>query len=60
MTTTVGRRQLAEHIGAGLLGAVVVGSGIAATRLLMTRVQPPWSIHEPAGWPADLERHAHG
>ena len=31
--TAVGRRLLAEYIGTGLLVAVVVGSGIAATRL---------------------------
>ena len=33
MTAAVGRRLLAECIGTGLLVAVVVGSGIAATRL---------------------------
>ena len=33
MTAAVGRRLLAEFIGTGLLVAVVVGSGIAATRL---------------------------
>ena len=33
MTATVGRRLLAEFTGTGLLVAVVVGSGIAATRL---------------------------
>lgn len=33
MTAAVGRRLLAEYIGIGLLVAVVVGSGIAATRL---------------------------
>lgn len=33
MTAAVGRRLLAEYIGTGLLVAVVVGSGIAATRL---------------------------
>ncbi len=33
MTTTVGRRLAAEFTGTGLLVAVVVGSGIAATRL---------------------------
>jgi glycerol uptake facilitator-like aquaporin len=33
MTAAVGRRLVAEYIGTGLLVAVVVGSGIAATRL---------------------------
>ena len=33
MTAAVGRRLLAEVSGTGLLVAVVVGSGIAATRL---------------------------
>lgn len=33
MTTSVGRRLLAEFTGTGLLVAVVVGSGIAASRL---------------------------
>ena len=33
MTAAVGRRLLAEFTGTGLLVAVVVGSGIAATRL---------------------------
>lgn len=33
MSTAVGRRLLAEFTGTGLLVAVVVGSGIAATRL---------------------------
>ena len=33
MTAAVGRRLLAEYLGTGLLVAVVVGSGIAATRL---------------------------
>ena len=33
MTTVLGRRLLAEFTGTGLLVAVVVGSGIAATRL---------------------------
>ena len=33
MTTVLGRRLLAEFTGTGLLVAIVVGSGIAATRL---------------------------
>lgn len=33
MNAAVGRRLLAEFTGTGLLVAVVVGSGIAATRL---------------------------
>ena len=33
MTAAVGRRRLAEFTGTGLLVAIVVGSGIAATRL---------------------------
>jgi glycerol uptake facilitator-like aquaporin len=33
MTTSVGRRLLAEFTGTGLLVAVIVGSGIAASRL---------------------------
>ena len=33
MTSAVGRRLLAEFTGTGLLVAVVVGYGIAATRL---------------------------
>ena len=33
MTAAVGRRLLADYIGTGLLVAVVVGSGIAVTRL---------------------------
>jgi hypothetical protein len=33
MTAALGRRLVAEYIGTGLLVAVVVGSGIAATRL---------------------------
>jgi glycerol uptake facilitator-like aquaporin len=33
MNAAVGRRLLAEFIGTGLLVALVVGSGVAATRL---------------------------
>ena len=33
MSPTLGRRLLAEFTGTGLLVAIVVGSGIAATRL---------------------------
>ncbi|HEY3734030.1 MAG TPA: hypothetical protein VGL63_08950 [Streptosporangiaceae bacterium] len=33
MTSSTGRRLLAEFAGTGLLVTVVVGSGIAATRL---------------------------
>ena len=33
MNAAVGRRLLAEFTGTGLLVAVVIGSGIAATRL---------------------------
>jgi hypothetical protein len=42
MTAAVGRRLLAEYIGAGLL-AVVVGSGIAATRLTYEERCVCWS-----------------
>ena len=37
MNAVVGRRLLAEFTGTGLLVAVVVGSGIAASRFLRLR-----------------------
>ena len=43
MNAAVGRRLLAEFTGTGLLVAVVVGSGIAATRLTPTARCGYWS-----------------
>ncbi len=44
MTAALGRRLAAEFTGTGLLVAVVVGSGIAVTRLTTTARCGCWSI----------------